>query len=194
MVSSYGPQGIIWDYDENGNTYFTEFGKHCYLEDGSTMMTGDYAGYSYRDGFPQINNTTWSMNAENPDSNGETYNQYYWKSNVPEAVCEMEQDWRNFTGVLTVDDYFKARQYVVVPATAYEASKKTKELELMWNGVADCIVKGSWDAIYAESEEGFEAVVSEMCAQANAYGYKKCVEWCEKEAAIRYKLEEAARR
>ena len=194
MVSSYGPQGIIWDYDESGNTYFTEFGRLCYFEDGSTMMTGDYAGYSYWDGFPQINNTTWSMNAENPDSNGETYNQYDWKSNMPEVSCEAEQDWRNFTGALTLDDYLKTKQYVVIPATAYKASEKSKELELMWNRVADCIVKGSWDAIYADSEKAFDAIVSGMCSQAKAYGYEKCVEWCETEAAVRFELEEQVRK
>ncbi len=192
MVSDYGPRGVIWDYDEEGNTYFTEFGKLC-QEDGLTQMTGEYAGDYYRNGFPQINNTTWSYNADNPDSNGETYNSNRWKSNVLEASCIMEQDWRDYTGALTVFDYLKAKNYVAVPATFYKEAEKSKELESAWEQVSDCIVTGSWKAIYAESEEEFEALVSDMTATATALGYEECIGWCKQEAKVRFALEQAAR-
>lgn len=192
MVSQYGPQGLIWDYDAEGNTYFTEFGREC-REDGSTMMIGEYAGTSYWDGFPQINNTTWSLNTENPDSNGERYNQYFWKSNIPEASCEAEQDWREFTGAVSVFDYFDSGAHVVVPATHYKEPEKSEELQNVWEKVSDCIVKGSWNAIYAESDAAFDAVITAVKSQAKAYGYETCVSWCEQEAAKRWQLEEACR-
>lgn len=194
MLSDYGPRGIIWDYDAEGNTYFTEFGKYCYYEEGWTEMPGEYAGFTYWDGFPQMNNTTWSKNAVNPDSNGETYNSYYWKSNIPEASCEMEQDWRDYTGTLTSFEYIKAKNYTVVPATAYVEAEKSKELEAIWKKVSECIVRGSWNAIYADSDEAFDAILSAVLSQAKAYGYEECVDWSEQEAEKRYKLEEAIRK
>lgn len=193
MVSQYGPQGIIWDYDAEGNTYFTEFGKLC-REDGWTEMPGQYAGYSYWDGFPQINNITWSYYAENPDSNGESYFFESWKSNVPAASCEMEQDWREYTGVLSVFDYMKSGDYVVVPATHYKETEKWEELEQTWDKVAKCMIRGSWNAIYADSDEAFEASITAMQSQAKAYGYEECVSWCEQEAAKRFELEEQVRK
>lgn len=193
MISTYGPKGIIWDYDAEGNTYFTEFGKYCYYEEGWAEMPGEYAGFTYWDGFSQINNTTWSANAVNPDSNGETYNSYYWKSNVPESSCKIEQDWRDYTGVLTSFEYMKSKNYTLVPATAYKQPEKDADLEKIWEKVSDCIQQGSWNAIYADSDEAFDVITATMLSQARAYGYEECVAWCEREAEKRYKLETAVR-
>ena len=188
MVSSYGPQGVIWDYDAEGNTYFTEFGKKC-MEDGYTEMTGEYAGYTYWDGFPQINNTTWSFYADNPDSNGETYHSDYWKSNIPEASCETEQAWREATGALTPHAYFKSGAYVTVPVSEYKEGEKSAGSEGVWDTVSKCITEGSWSAIYATSEEAFEQAVSKMQQAAMDAGYMECISWCEQEAVLRHEAE-----
>ncbi|MBO5353513.1 MAG: extracellular solute-binding protein [Lachnospiraceae bacterium] len=193
MVCEYGPQGLIWDYDAEGNTYFTEFGKTCYWN-RETLLAGEYEGLCYGDGFPQINNVTWNINAENPDSNGETYNQESWKSNIPEASCAMEQDWREYTGAQTVWEYIKSRNYTVIPQIPYEETIPEEKLKQAWETVAARIVEGSWDAIYAESEEAFEKIVSEMQAEADACDYADCVAWCEKEAEKRWELEEKVRK
>lgn len=190
MTYAYGPQGVTWDYDTEGNTYFTEMGKSCYY-DGTTMLTGEYAGYSFYDGCPQVNNITWSYNAQNPDSNGETYNPESWKSNVAEAVCDTEQDWRSYMGVDTTRDYIRSQNYVVAPATYYTESEKSRELEASWEQVADCIVAGSWAVIYAESDSEYEALVDKMINDAYSLGYGECIAWCEDEARIRRGLEEA---
>ena len=193
MVSQYGPQGVIWDYDAEGNTYFTEFGKTC-MEERTTQMTGEYAGSCYGDGFPQMNNVTWSLNAVNPDSNGETYNSQSWKSNVPAASCAVEQAWREHTGVLTPLEYVKSKNYVVIPAIYYRAAEKSASLTEVWEKVSDCIVSGSWEAVYAESEEECERLILKMQTEAEELGYEQCMEWCRQEAQKRYELEEAVRR
>ncbi|MBQ7944784.1 MAG: hypothetical protein IJ326_12065 [Lachnospiraceae bacterium] len=191
LTYEYGPQGVMWDYDEEGNTYFTELGKTCY-EDRVTLLTGDYEGY-FSDGCPQINNITWSYNAENPESNGETYNAHNWKSNAPSASCEMEQDWRDYTGTLTTLAYMKTKNCVVVPAINYEAPEKREALQKVWDQVANCIVTESWNAIYAESDEEYEKIVSKMVAGARACGYEQCMTWCKQEAERRRALEEDVR-
>lgn len=193
MTCEYGPKGVTWDYDAEGNTYFTELGKTCYYKDRYTMLTGEYAGYDFAGGVPQINNITWSLYAPNPDSNGETYDCGSWKSNIPAASCRMEQDWRDHTGASTVNEYIKAKNYVVIPKVPYKAGEKDSELEAVWNQVADCIVNGSWDAIYAESDEEFERIVSEMLVRAEECGYEKCMAWCRYEAMRRHELEKEVR-
>ena len=191
LTYAYGPKGVTWDYDEEGNTYFTEMGKECY-EDRATILTGDYTGY-FGDGSPHINNITWAFNAENPESNGETYNAENWKSNLKVASCQLEQDWRDYTGTPTTLAYMKTKDCVVVPDTDYEAPEKSEALQKAWDQVENCILTEFWNAIYAESEEEYRAIVSKMISGAKACGYEQCVAWCEQEAERRYALEEAVR-
>ena len=42
----------------------------------------------------------------------------------------------------------------------------------------------SWRAIYAENDGAFEGMIRQMIQQADSYGYAKCVEWCEEQAAL----------
>ena len=195
MVSEYGPQGITWDYDENGYIYFTEFGQQCMKNGEETMMTGEYAGNNFNDGRQQLNNVIYSINAVNPDSAaGETFNYVNWKSNLTAAASEIEQDWRNYTGCASAMDYLRTKEFKVAPATTYAESTKSAELEVIWEQVTDCIVTGTWNCIYAVSDGQFNMLLNKMINDANAYGYDKCLEWCEQEAARRHELEESVRK
>ncbi|MDE7238481.1 MAG: extracellular solute-binding protein, partial [Lachnospiraceae bacterium] len=98
MTYNYGPQGLCWDYDEDGHPCFTEFGEQAYL-DRETMMIGDYEGTgTFNDGAFAFNNTTWTLSAENLDSNGDKYDYQTWPSYQIPAKSEIEQDWRDYTG------------------------------------------------------------------------------------------------
>ncbi|MBQ8633093.1 MAG: hypothetical protein IJ420_05760, partial [Lachnospiraceae bacterium] len=132
-------------------------------------------------------------NAMNPDSNGETYNWEAWKSNVTEASCAMQQDWRDYTGSVRPNEYLKSKNYKVAPATTYAETSKSDELEVIWNQVTNCITTGSWKCIYAQADGQFNMILKQMINDAKAYGYDKCIEWCEENATIRHQLEEANR-
>ena len=190
MTFEYGPQGMFWEYDGERNTYFTELGKNWMVE-RVVQVPEEYGGGYFNDGAFQLNNITWSPYAPNPDSNGECYNHQSWKSNISAPRCSMEENWREYTGALTANEYIKSKNYVVIPATHYEAAEKSENLEAVWEQVTECIVSGSWDAIYAESEEAFERIVSEMITEAKKLGYEECIAWCKYEALQRHKLEEA---
>ena len=192
MVMEYGPQGVTWDYDEEGNTYFTDLGKLCRSDLETSMEEAGYAG-TFHDGQLQINNVTWALDALNPDSNGERYNYQYWASNQTEAEYDIEQDWRDFTGCSTTDEYMESGNYTVSPATSYVASAKSDEFKTKWSQTTNCIVTYSWNAIYAESDEEYEAIVAEMIEKANEYYYDECVQWSLDEAAIRKACEDAVR-
>ena len=190
MVSEYGPEGVTWYYDEDKNTHFTELGASA-IRDVNTVMPDDLG--TFGDGRQQINNITWSLDAQNPDSNGETYNWQNWKSNLAEASCDIEQDWRDRTGAISIQDYLNQHEYKVAPATSYTDGVRSDELEVTWNQVTKCIVNGSWNAVYASTDAEFESIVSKMISDAYEYGYEQCMEWNENEASIRHELEEAVR-
>ncbi len=193
MTYNYGPEGLCWYYDEDGYTHFTDFGKKAYT-DRTTAMIDDYEGLgNFNDGCMQFNNTTWSINATNSDSNGEKYNQEFWKSNQTEAGCDTEQDWRDYYGVSSVQEYMEKQKYVVAPATSFTLASKTDDFKTTWSAVTDVIVTYSWRAIYANSDEEYDQIVAEMREQAKNYGYDECVEWSLEQAAARHELEEAVR-
>jgi len=188
MTSEYGPKGLIWDYDENGKPYLTEFGLKC-VADKKTEMIGGYSG-TYGDGANQMNNTTWSLNAINPEGNGETYNYQSWASYNASITSDILNDWREFTGYTTMDEYLRNRPHVVAVGTTYSETPRSDELDIIWEQVTTCIKDYSWKAIYAETDEQFEAIVDEMIEKAYEYGYEKCVEYCENEARLRKAAED----
>lgn len=189
MEMEYGPQGVTWDYDENGNTYFTELGKSCHSDLNTSMEDAGYAG-TFHDGQLQINNTTWALDAINPDSNGERYNSDWWASNNAEASCDIEQDWRDYTGCTSTDEYMESGNYTLSPATAFVGGTRGDELDTKWDQTTNCIVTYSWNCIYCDSDEEFEKLVDEMITKANSYYYEECLEWSLEEAARRYQCEQ----
>lgn len=200
MTIWYGIKGLMWDYDENGNTYFTELGHTCYF-DPSTDLTGvewtsPYTGKTYtldgtfNDGKPQMNNITWALGAKNPDSNDECFHYSTWASEMGEPKNDADADWREFTGALGTQDYLDQCSYTVVPVVSdYSEPTRDAELELKWNQVQTAMKNGSWNAIYAKSDAEFESVVAKLVSDCEAYGYADCVAWCREQAARKFSMQ-----
>ncbi len=190
MTAEYGPEGVCWYYDENGKTCFTDLGKTVKLDNTAEMSDG-YTG-TFEDGAFKMNNTTWGIDAENADSNGDSYNYKKWESFNAEAGSEIEADWREYTGCNTADERVGQTNYRLAPGTTYSAGVRSDELQVVWNQVADCIKTNSWAAIYAETDEEFDKIVDDMITKAADYGYDQCVEFQENEAKIRAEKENEA--
>lgn len=191
MTMEYGPKDVCWYYDDNGKTCFTEIGRKCKL-DNLTELSDGYSG-TFQDGMFQMNNTTWAIDSENPDSNGETYNYKKWESFMTDAQSDIEADWREKTGCQTPDEYCSKTNYKLAPGTTYSGSTKSDELTVLWNQVAECIKTDSWKAIYAASDAEFDTIVADMISSANEYGYDECVAFMENETARRKACEDAVK-
>ncbi len=188
MTYFYGPKDLCWYYDEQGYTHWTDFGQKVYF-DRSTQMTGDYAGTGdFNSGCLQINNTTWSQDATNTDSNGERFNYLYWKSYQAAPSCQVEKDWRDHFGVSSVEEYMQSTNYTVCKEYSFPA--KTDDFKTTWSSVTDIIVTYSWRALYANSDAEFDKIVSDMIQQANSYGYQDCVQWSVDQAALRHQADQ----
>lgn len=191
MTTEYGPQGVTWDYNADGKIEFTELGKQT-NKDGNVEMTDGYTG-TFKDGRAQMNNTTWAFDAENPDSNGETFNDEKWESELNSEVTPIQQDWRDFTGYANANEYLASRPYSTVLGTTYTTSIKDDELQIIWNQIQNCIKENSWKAIYAKDDAEFDKIVAEMKSKAKEYGYDQCVEYQQKEAETRKACEDAVK-
>jgi len=191
MVTNYGPQSVTWDYDKDGKSYLTEFGLKT-IADGDTVMPEEYTG-TYSDGVNALNFNTWALDASNPDSNGESYNYQSWASYNASLKYDILDDWRQFTGFTTQDEYLNSRNYVVVIGTDYSEAQRSDDLELKWQQVSNTICDYSWKAIYAASDAEYEEIVKEMRKVAIDYGYEEVCEFYRSEAEKRKAAEDAVR-
>lgn len=192
MTMEYGPKGYTWDYDDQKHAYLTDVGMKC-QNDKNTTMGGGYKG-SYHDGELQINNITWSIDASNPDSDGETYNKESWASYNATPSSDIEKDWRDKTGCTTINEYMEKGKYTVAPGTSFSKETQDTTLKTTWNQVTTEIKNSSWKAIYAKSDKKFDSIVAGMKKSAKKYGYDKCVEWSRNQASRRKALEDAITR
>lgn len=185
LVMEYGPKGVCWDYDMEGNACIMEAGYKS--KNGEEVVMPEGSGYegTWAEGNSWFNNTTLAINTINPDSNGQTYNYEYWPNVLSISVSEIEERWREKNNVSSIREYLSGFEYSVSKPNTYTASAKSDELGNKWAEVAACIKENSWDAIYAESEEEFEQIVQKMRQEAVEKGYEECAEWCRNEAALR---------
>ena len=194
MTSDYGPKGITWDYDEEGYAYLTELGQKMVSDNTVSFPEGSAYSGTKKDGECQINCLTWASDSINLDSKvGETYNWQSWRSTMGEPKNAADKDWREFNGgVTTVNEYMEKGKYTVAPGSTYVMSEQTDELKTTWAQVTKCIREYSWKAIYAKDDAEFEKCVSGMKGLAKQYGYQKCWDWTNEEAAKRKAAEDEA--
>lgn len=189
LTQEYGPKGVGWDYDLEKNTCLIDLPWDGEGEDRVMPEASGYSG-SWSEGIPQFNNTTWTLHTRNPQSNGQTYNSASWPNVASANVSAVERRWQEETKAKNAAEYLSGFTYSISKPNTYTASAKSPELTETWPKVTEIIRNGSWDCVYAKSEEEFERILSDMCRQAEEAGYADCVLWCEKEAARRRKLEE----
>jgi len=194
LAYNLGPKGVTWDIGEDGEAYLTELGLKVHEDDDETVIT--YRGYTgaYRLGSFEHNNTVWALDAVNPDSpSGLTFNYEHWPSTeLARVVWPIEQAWRDWSGFVKEDEYIRDNGYSVAIASTYTAGRKDRELLTIWEQVTLTIRQGSWNAIYANSDAEFDAIVAQMITDAYAFGYQQCVDWILPEVEARRDAENRA--
>ncbi len=198
MTIWYGIEGLMWEYDKDGNMVFTELGEKC-VNDGTTDLTGvewksPYTGKTYtlsgtfNDGMLQFNNTTWAQGATNPISSGEKFAYKTWESQAGEPANQSQQDWRTTTGAVTEEECMDSTDYRLIPPANYAESTRDPQLELKWQQVIKALKEGSWRAMYAKSDDEFNQIIEQTRKECAGYGYQECLEWCENEANRKFTL------
>ena len=194
LAYNYGPQGVTWDYDEDGEPYMTQLGMQAQLDGENTVIEyGNWSG-AYDSGTFEHNNTTWALDAINPYSpGGNSFNWEFWDSTLlNRIVTPIEQSWRDWTGFVQPDDWFisEGRRSVAI-SSVYSPSRKSPEMQVIWSRLQSTIKDGSWRAIYANSDAEFDSVVAQMVSDAYQFGFAEAVEWMQGEVIARRDAENA---
>lgn len=190
----YGPKDVCWYYDDEGNTCFTELGETVYKDKKGTMMPAEWGGASFNEGSFQANNTTWTIDAKNPESANDTYNADNWVSRRASLNYDILNDWREFSNAYNAQEYMNNRDYKVLLGTSFSGSPQSDELKVISKQVTKCVTTYSWQAIYAKSDDEYDKIVAEMIQKCNEYDpngeYKT---FCLSEAERRKGLDDAVR-
>ena len=177
LTCLYGPKGVGWDYDLEGNACLMQPGYNGVYGGGGDMpIDSGYSG-NFNTGSPKFGSTTWSINAKNPESNNQTFNALYWSNVNDKDVSKVEEEWREYTGCNTVKDYLLQHNYKVVKTLGYSYKAKSADLEKDWYRVSKIICVNSWKIMYAQNEKEFNKLFDEMVDSANEAGYVKCERW-----------------
>lgn len=190
LTTQWGPKGVVWDYDKNGRAILTEFGKKAMADQNGTDMPPPYSG-KWIDGSFKINNETWSYDAANPETKGDTYNWRKWITNLTPATYEIDAAWRKWAKAETPDEYFGKRKYILAPGTMFTEDPVPDSLKVKWNQVADSIKNNSWKAIYAKTDAEFDAIVARMDKEVRSYGFDEIMAFTRTQVARRAAAEDA---
>ena len=176
----YGPQGLTWDYGEDGVPYITEFGWEC-LENGEeTTMPAEYGGGTYSDGGMKFDLSTLAIEQIIP---GKTYSFSYkgWPCYEERYSTNLSEAWsENYAeGAKTTVEMYKEKLDVVeVPPEALSWTYPTMSDEALANRAlfAPVMKEYSWKCVYAETDEEFDQIWNEMVTTCKGYGYDSYVE------------------
>jgi len=179
MIYNNGPQGLCWDYDENGQPYGTDFGWECWKNETATEMPAEYGGGTYADGKPALNNSTILVNAYDPDG-GFCYNHDAWADGIAKLQNNMLTAWSEdyAGGAKTGVEYLKQTgHFSLHPATMYSTASLPTNLAEMRTLFAAKMKEYSWKCVYAETDEEFEALWTEMVTICKSFGYDEVTEF-----------------
>ncbi|MBO4376440.1 MAG: hypothetical protein J5811_03990 [Lachnospiraceae bacterium] len=183
MTTYYGPKGICWDYDENNNTVLLNPGYEALFHPNYEFEINSGFSGLFTQGEPYFNFYFWAEDTENPESNGQTYNYITWPNmSNNQRNYQIMNDWLEANHVETVEEYLNKSKFTILIPDAYVVPEKPEDIEKDISDICQIIKKGSWKAIYANTEEEFEAVIESMREDADKAGYADVVKWCRVEA------------
>jgi len=174
MVQTNGPQGLTWDYDENGIPYITPFGLEAGLLTGSIQslpVPEEFGGGNLGDGMlqlPRLCTTNYGLEI-NPENNL-PYRAKYWAS--PD-LSQTDLEWRAFTGAVSIDEYIAAKgKYVKTPViNNYSVENPDSELQAIYDAAGTAIENASWRMIIAANQAEFDAIWAEVTQECMDYGW-----------------------
>lgn len=168
--SGAGIKGLNWDMVD-GRPVLTDFGFECMKDAENTMMPEEYGGGSYKSGQCEIGflfRTATSVDAET----GEKYSISDWSSVLESTKSVFDDKYEETFGAKNAAEYLLKNNLVQVsPGSAYFAPAEDTELTTKRTQCGDLITNTSWQMIFAENEEEFNALWADMKEQLEGLGY-----------------------
>ncbi len=170
-----GPQGTIWDFDENGEPYVIE--EDIVSKNTELLVPEEMGGGAFRDGVYSFN--TLGPQAATVMDNGYTMSYRYWPSWLRRNPSLMKQEVNEFLGGVTVlSEYLEPRDMIADSTQAVNMiTPAGDDLEIVITQIGEIVKKYSWQMVYAKDEAQFESLWKEMTDQAKQLGLDQVTEY-----------------
>lgn len=183
LITRNGPDGGLWESDENGVATLTEAGT-AYLNEYSTtdnfplasgevaeiwntpfiVNTGVPTSYTDPDGNPRISTTAQWTEVETVKSDTENF--AAWKETTG---YDSWQDW------LAAEDAFVENSDLVNTLNFCTIPDDTRQFTI--DSIRDVVVTASWKMVYAKDQAEFDSIWDQMIADCEGLGAQEIIDW-----------------
>ena len=172
------PEGATFQHcGIEGLNYIVENGKFVPYKDNALMdnlpVPEEYGDGGYSDGNNAINQWIVSSICMNPIT-GERFAQKFWQSYKDMTMTEMKKEWQETFGAEDSVDYMKKNnQLLASPSVDFTPKADDNDIAALRVDVNKTLCEYTWNLIFCESDDDFEALWDEMTEQLNGFGYEQ---------------------
>ncbi len=172
------PEGATFEHDgiEGLNYTVGEDGKFVPYKDNALMdnlpVPEEYGEGGFNDGNNAINQWIVSSICVNPVT-GERYAQKFWQSYKDMTMTDMKKEWQETFGAEDSVDYMKKNnQLLASPSVDFTPKADDNDIAALRVDVNNQLCTYTWNLIFCETDDDFEAMWDEMIEQLNGFGYE----------------------
>ena len=171
------PEGATFEHDGiEGLNYVVENGKFKPYKDNALMdnlpVPDEFGGGGYNDGNNAINQWIVSALCVNPLT-GERYAQKYWQAYKDMTMTQMKKEWQEYFEAEDPVDYMKKHgQLLASPSVDFTPASDTPDIAAIRVDINKQLCTYTWQLIFAESDDDFEALWDKMIEKMDGFGYK----------------------
>ncbi|MBR6891028.1 MAG: sugar ABC transporter substrate-binding protein, partial [Clostridia bacterium] len=173
------PEGATFQHCgiEGLNYTVGEDGKFVPYKDNALMdnlpVPEEYGEGGYSDGNNAINQWIVSSICVNPIT-GERFAQKFWQSYKDMTMTDMKKEWQETFGAEDAVDYMKKNnQLLASPSVDFTPNPDDNDIAPIRVDVNTQLCSYTWNLIFCETDDDFEAMWDEMIEQLNGFGYEQ---------------------
>ena len=177
------PEGVTFQHNGIADFNYTinEEGKFVPYKDNALMddlpTPEEYGGSGYSTGNNAINQWIVSSICVNPNT-GERYAQKFWSSYKAMTMTEMKKEWSETFGAEDPVDWMKKNgKLLASPSVDFTPAADNNDIIALRSDVNKCLCDYTWNLIFCNSDDEFEAMWDEMVEQLNGFGYQELYEY-----------------
>ena len=173
------PEGVTFQHAgiEGLNYTVGDDGKFIPFHDDALManlpVPEEYGGGGYNDGNNAINQWIASSICVNPLT-GERYAQKFWQSYKDMTMTEMKKEWQEYFQAEDAVDYMKKNnQLLASPSVDFTPDPDSNDIASIRVDVNKQLCTYTWQLIFCETDDDFEALWDKMVEKLDGFGYKE---------------------
>lgn len=175
-----GPEGILWEYGEDGLVYPTEYGLDCAINGKDVEFNGEkYVLWMDSD---RLTTSSYANTYLGPNGPRQWRGQGNW-TEVREHTNNDESyvQWRETFGYDRFYDQIVAEN-AFTPNSELDnvtnfCAQPDDAMQLTIDAIKQCVVEASWKMVYSESDEEFEKIWDQMIQDCRDLDAESIVAW-----------------